>query len=58
MCNDYGNRIPYSAYVEAFSHLKVPLFTTGGVPNLEPRDDIWPTDAAAIIRSAEQGANK
>jgi hypothetical protein len=23
MCNDYGNRIPYDAYIKAFSQLKV-----------------------------------
>jgi putative SOS response-associated peptidase YedK len=56
MCNDYGNRIPYSAYVEAFSHLKISLFAAGGPPNLEPRDDIWPTDIAPVIRSARKGA--
>src|SRR3954453_18835788 len=51
MCNDYGNHIPYSEYIEAFSHLKVRLFAPGGPPNLEPRDDIWPTDVAPIIRA-------
>jgi putative SOS response-associated peptidase YedK len=56
MCNDYGNRIPYSAYVEAFSQLKIRLFADGGPPNLEPRDDIWPTDVAPIIRTTEDGA--
>jgi hypothetical protein len=39
MCNDYGNRVPYSAYLEAFSQLKIRLFAAGGPPNLEPRDD-------------------
>jgi len=56
MCNDYGNRVPYDAYVEAFSHLKIRLRAPGGPPNLEPRDDIWPTDHAPIIRSAGGGA--
>lgn len=56
MCNDYGNRVPYSAYLEAFSHLKIRLFAKGGPPNLEPRDDIWPTDVAPIIRASENGA--
>ena len=56
MCNDYGNRVPYSAYLEAFSHLKIRLFTPGGAPNLEPRDDIWPTDVAPIIRANKDGA--
>ena len=53
MCNDYSNRIPYSAYLEAFSQPKIRLFAAGGPPNLEPRDDIWPTDVAPIIRSAD-----
>ena len=55
MCNDYGNHVPYSAYVEAFSHLKIRIFALGGAPNLEPRDDIWPTDVAPIIRTAAEG---
>ena len=56
MCNDYGNRIPYSAYLEAFSHLKIRLVAPGGAPNLEPRDDIWPTDVAPVIRAGEDSA--
>src|SRR6185503_717977 len=56
MCNDYGNRVPYTAYLEAFSHLKIRLFAHGGAPNLEPRDDIWPTDVAPIIRANSDGA--
>src|SRR5947209_9694600 len=56
MCNDYGNRIPYTAYLEAFSHLKIRLAAPGGAPNLEPRDDIWPTDIAPIIRIGDNGA--
>lgn len=56
MCNNYGNRVPYTAYLEAFSHLKIRLFAPGGAPNLEPRDDIWPTDVAPIIRASEDGA--
>lgn len=57
MCNDYGNRVPYSAYVEAFSHLQLPLVfpTPAAAPNLEPRDEIWPTDSAPLIRPVEGG---
>jgi putative SOS response-associated peptidase YedK len=55
MCNDFGNHIPYSAYLEAFSHLKIPLFSPGGAPNLEPREDIWPTETAPVIRRAGEG---
>jgi putative SOS response-associated peptidase YedK len=56
MCNDYANHVPYSAYLAAFSQLKVRLFAVGGPPNLEPRDDIWPTDVGAVIRANEDGA--
>jgi putative SOS response-associated peptidase YedK len=57
MCNDYGNRIPYSEYVDEFSQIKLPLIIPSGrsIPNLEPRDDIRPTDPAPIIRRAEGG---
>ena len=57
MCNDYGNRIPYSEYVDEFSQIKLPLIIPRdrGIPNLEPRDDIRPTDPAPIIRRAGDG---
>jgi putative SOS response-associated peptidase YedK len=57
MCNDFGNRIPYSAYVEEFSDLKIPLLKPGpsAAPNLEPRDEIWPSDVAPVIRPFENG---
>jgi putative SOS response-associated peptidase YedK len=50
VCNDYGNRVAYSTYVEEFSHLRLPLILPTAAPNLEPRDDIWPTEVAPIIR--------
>ncbi len=55
MCNDYGNRIAYSEYVEAFSHTRLPLNVPDPIPNLAPRDDIWPTDTAPILRLAGDG---
>lgn len=55
MCNDYGNNIPYTAYLEAFSELRIPLRFPDAAPNLEPRDDIWPTDTASIIRQTDDG---
>jgi putative SOS response-associated peptidase YedK len=51
VCNDFGNRIPYSAYIEAFSQTRLPL-VPDAAPNLEPRDDIWPTETAPILRRA------
>ena len=55
MCNDYGNRIAYSTYVEEFSHLRLPLILPTAAPNLEPRDDIWPSEVAPIIRRRGEG---
>jgi putative SOS response-associated peptidase YedK len=57
MCNDYGNRVPYSEYVEEFSQLKLPLRIPTGrsIPNLEPREDIRPTDPAPVIRRLDDG---
>ena len=57
MCNDFGNRVPYDAYVEEFSHLRLALEppAEGAVPNLQPRDEIWPTDKAVVISPAPGG---
>ena len=55
MCNDYGNRVPYDAYVEAFSQIRLPLIARGAIPNLEPREDIWPTETAPIVRGCDDG---
>jgi putative SOS response-associated peptidase YedK len=57
MCNDFANRVSYRDIVHAFSHLKLPLLspTPDRAPNLEPRDDIRPTDVAPVIRPVEGG---
>ena len=57
MCNDFGNRVPYDVYGEEFSHLRLPLEppADGAVPNLEPRDEIWPTDRAVVFRPGGGG---
>ena len=55
MCNDYGNRIPYDDYLAAFSQTRIPVRWPKAAPNLEPRDDIWPTDTAPVIRQTEDG---
>lgn len=52
MCNDYGNRISYRQYVEGFSQLKLPVRFNPPAPNLEPRDEIWPTELAPVLRLA------
>jgi hypothetical protein len=53
MFNDYANHVPWSAYLEAFSEIKLPVVLPKATFNLEPRDDIWPTDVAPIVRRAE-----
>ncbi len=35
MCNDFGNRVPYDAYVEEFADLRIPLVFP---PDQEPED--------------------
>jgi putative SOS response-associated peptidase YedK len=55
MFNDYANHVPWSAYLEAFSEIKLPVVLPKATFNLEPRDDIWPTDVAPIVRRAEGG---
>lgn len=55
MCNDYGVDIPFRLFVEAFEAIGAPLDVSGGIPNLEPRDEIWPSERAPIIRAGEAG---
>ena len=58
MCNDFGNNIPYSDYLAAFSQTRIPVKWPNAAPNLEPRDDIWPTDIAPVIRRLQDGTNE
>jgi len=48
MCNDFGNNVPYDAYLRAFSQIRVPVVFPKAAPNLEPRNDIWPTEPAPV----------
>jgi|SRR5580700_3931265 putative SOS response-associated peptidase YedK len=58
MCNDVGNHIPYSEYLAAFSQTRITVKWPNAVPSLVPRDDIWPTDKAPVIRRLEDGTNE
>ena len=55
MCNNYANDIPFDGYREAFAELKIPVRFPDAAPNLEPRDEIKPTDTAPVIRATEAG---
>src|SRR5258705_6510393 len=58
VCNNFGNNIPYSDYLAAFSQTRIPVKWPSAAPNLEPREDIWPTDRAPVIRRLEDGTNE
>ena len=55
MCNDFGVDIPFRLFVEAFEALGAPLDVSGGIPNMEPRDEIWPTERAPVIQLGAGG---
>jgi putative SOS response-associated peptidase YedK len=57
MCNRYGNNISYGDYVKILRAAKIPLVspTASNAPNLEPRDNIAPTDKAPVLRPVEGG---
>jgi putative SOS response-associated peptidase YedK len=58
MCNDYGLYTDYADYLAAFSQTRIPVKWPDAIPNLQPRDDIWPTDKAPVIRRLEDGTNE
>jgi hypothetical protein len=58
VCNDFGDNIPYSDYLAAFSETRIPVRWPKAAPNLEPREDIWPTERAPVIRRLEDGTNE
>jgi putative SOS response-associated peptidase YedK len=57
MCNDFGNRITYADYVEGFAqqNMRVIFPPRDKAPNYPPRDEIWPTELAPVIRPVEGG---
>jgi putative SOS response-associated peptidase YedK len=58
VCNDFGNNIPYSDYLAAFSQTRIPVKWPSAAPSLKPRDDIWPTERAPVIRRLQDGTNE
>src|SRR3546814_12737157 len=56
MCNDYANYIPWADFVHVFGGLGMPIVAPTAAPNLEPREDIRPTDKAP--RSDERRVGK
>jgi putative SOS response-associated peptidase YedK len=58
MCNDYGNYVDYDDHLAAFSRTRIPVTWPDAIPNLQPRDDVWPTDRAPVIRGLQDGTNE
>ena len=56
MCNEFRFKQSLDTLADEFSQLRLPLHWAGGAPNLEPRDSIRPTDPAAVITGAAEGA--
>ncbi len=50
MCNRYKNKVRLELLKAAFDQVQLPLVFKHGAPNLEPRDDIRPTNPAPFIR--------
>lgn len=50
MCNDFGNHVAYAEFVEALRKANMPIRAPIAPPNLEPREDIWPTEIAPVFR--------
>ena len=57
MCNLYSEKVSYRQLVDEFSQLKLPVVIPGpgAAPNLEPLEQVRPTDVAPILRAAEGG---
>ncbi|MBU2271157.1 MAG: SOS response-associated peptidase family protein [Alphaproteobacteria bacterium] len=59
MCASYEARFSVTQLVEAFDHHGAPLRFPRGLPNIEPVDEVRPTDLAQAVRaiSMEDGAD-
>jgi putative SOS response-associated peptidase YedK len=57
MCNLYSNKVAPDAIARTFEQLGMVLSFPGGLPNLQPREEIKITDQAPILRwKAGEGA--
>lgn len=55
MCNEYSFKHSLDRIAEELGRLALPLYWTGGAPNLEPRASIRPTDPAPVLIGTAQG---
>lgn len=58
MCNNYANHVPASALADAFTEKLIAWYwPEDGVPNLQPTDDVRPTDLAPVVVARGDGAS-
>ena len=56
MCNNYAQHVPANALARPFADDGgLPLLFESGIPNLEPRDEIWISDTAPVVVVREAG---
>lgn len=55
MCNRFGSKAKFEAYQRIIAQLRQTMSPSCAIPNLQPRDDIRPTDTAPIIRQVADG---
>lgn len=58
MCNNYGHDVPYRRYLDETLALNLSLTFPRGAPNLEPLENIRPTDRAPVIKGQEDGSGE
>lgn len=57
MCASYESRFSVRQLVDAFAHAGIEVgMDGGGLPNLEPREEVRPTDTDRIVRAAPEGS--
>ena len=56
MCASYQARFNVTQLVKLFERARAPLGFEGGVPNIEPVDEVRPTDAGLAVRAAGDDA--
>jgi len=57
MCNDFQLKAGIHYLIETFRETQLSLSFPGGLPNIEPREDVRITDRSPIVRMTEQGAS-
>ena len=55
MCNEYRNRRSVRRLIDQCNELNLPLRYPGGIPNVDPSQNIRITDRAPILRNGEGG---